>query len=827
MINCTHIYFLVGFVVLLTAISCSVRESNEFGIGDDQVSTVDAPLSSNGVVKVIPLRFINLLDCNPASSGCQAWKDRYASILYAVEAANQVYKSADVQFWAKSVEAYQMPDFYDLRSSYYDPQRPHPDPIEKTWSSVRAQLHLVFPMISNSAWNSIWGVSTKKTSELWLRSVNTVVAAHEFPEEYIVWIVEYSDLGGASFAAFPEEGRMVVIRAAHLASTFKVAHELGHALGLMHTFEPDLRMDPSTGQPQTLADSWDLVFRPGWISVLYPFKITPHTYFSSKAEAAAFLPDLLLVNMRASNGVDNCSVAVGTGDLTCTIPACPLQLCVPIETHTTPAAALKGLAFKYSNAVNGVSSGSNLMSYHSIDNYPESVSDSQIVRIRKYLRWNVGMSLSAWWTINDGRETWTPLTANLALLGVGNTRPVASEMDFDCDGKRDIAIWEPATPSTPWTFKVLLSSKNFSTVNGQYMSVPLGSLGDIPVIGEMSGDCAADIGVFQPGGGINRNDPTNTQGYWRWCATNASNPVGTTCTSPKVIAFGTREDVPLPDLRFDAGSTRHLTIFRPREGKWIWARASDGVVIGQKTLGAPGSIPLPGLYDGDELTDLAVYQPKVGNFGLLRSETNWATPLWRSFGSEYVPLVGAGTTAQRSGAIPLYGMTRTHSICSGSPFYFCNYYPRQVFSLYYPEAGRWNTMWDPINSSTIDKCVFGSGSVDLPIPGVRYNKLLFTDLTADYAYYRGESYTTAGKLWFKKTTPLSPNSCSGASYAVSSAPANRPSVRMFAVSDLTGDGKPDIMVIDSESNVISWRTSESNFTVIQSRSFGTILAHVL
>jgi len=50
---------------------------------------------------------------------------------------------------------------------------------------------------------------------------------------------------------------------------------------------------------------------------------------------------------------------------------------------------------------------------------------------------------------------------------------------------------------------------------------------------------------------------------------------------------------------------------------------------------------------------------------------------------------------------------------------------------------------------------------------------------------------------------------------------------VFAVADMTGDSKPDIMVVFPDTTTISWMTSESNYTVVNSRTIGTHRAHVL
>ena len=42
-------------------------------------------------------------------------------------------------------------------------------------------------------------------------------------------------------------------------------------------------------------------------------------------------------------------------------------------------------------------------------------------------------------------------------------------------------------------------------------------------------------------------------------------------------------------------------------------------------LGTSTDVPVAGDYDGDALTDLAVYQPATGQWQILKSSTNYAT----------------------------------------------------------------------------------------------------------------------------------------------------------------------------------------------------------
>jgi len=812
--------------------ACSTIEQQasdpDGGIQESVASTSD-PLSVPGMEKIVPLRIVHLLSCNPSLSSCAAWKGRYDKVLRSVEAANGVYREAGIQFYVASYEAHETPALADLTKSFphtnpVNPSGPLLEPETVMYSSVRTQLQKLFPTLSNSEWDS----DTKKTPDFWLLSAATVVGVRDNPEQYVLWIPEYSMESGASYSAFPNLGRNVVLTTWGFDDSLLLAHELGHAFGLVHSWYIDNDTDPVTGLARTPHDSWDLVYKPGDNA-----QLKPHVFFSTRAEAAAYpASDLRPINTRDSQ--DNCFSDPDAGAaLTCTIQPCAPGGSCRSETHSTGSPALKALSFTY--APSGSAYGTNLMGYYGLNNYPRSLSDSQIDRVRKHLRWSVPINVEFTTNINKGRNNPTKLSTHLPLLGNAKIRQVADELDVDCDGKRDLAVWEPPPAGqTDWVFRVLLSSKNYSTAAGNYMQVSLGRPGDQPFVAEMSGDCRADVGVFQPGGGVNRNDPTDTSGVWRWCPT-ATNPTQTNCSNMQVRFFGDRGDVPLPGLKFGTNNAvRYLATFTPSNGAWMWRNASGtlpNLPLRVVFLGDHESVLLPGKYDADSLTDLAVYQPSTGYFRILRSELNYTSVISRSFGTTYVPQVTGNdpwnSAAQRSGAIPLSGMTAPMYLCEPVTNVFCQvgYYPRRVFSLYYPNAGTWSTMWNLFNSTGIDTCAFGDGQKDIPIPGVRVDGTLYTGM----AYLRGNSGANA-VVSYKAPTPTVLNSCSGSTSTVTLSYSNAPKgprVQAFAVSDMTGDGKPDVLIVDPDKTSVHLCSSGQNFTCTLIANFNNRWAQLL
>ena len=58
---------------------------------------------------------------------------------------------------------------------------------------------------------------------------------------------------------------------------------------------------------------------------------------------------------------------------------------------------------------------------------------------------------------------------------------------------------------------------------------------------------------------------------------------------------------------FDGDGIGDLTVWRGSEGNWYWLRSSDGTFRAAH-WGSDGDIPVPGDYDNDGKTDLAVYR---------------------------------------------------------------------------------------------------------------------------------------------------------------------------------------------------------------------------
>lgn len=84
-------------------------------------------------------------------------------------------------------------------------------------------------------------------------------------------------------------------------------------------------------------------------------------------------------------------------------------------------------------------------------------SDSQVELMREYLRFDIPVSTNYWTNLTNGMTGTKPaLRGNRTYLGLAQPRDTTSRLDFDNDGRRDIAVWDPpAIGSTgEGTFKV-------------------------------------------------------------------------------------------------------------------------------------------------------------------------------------------------------------------------------------------------------------------------------------------------------------------------------------------------------------------------------------
>jgi hypothetical protein len=739
-----------------------------------EVDEAEQNYMTGGMERIIPMRFSLIQSCAPGPT-CAALVST-SNIHFSVQKLNQVFRPAGVQVYVESVDRYNVPTLAN-NISVIDPATG--EDVELFFSSVKAELASIFPSMPSDAWAN----NTKKSVRIWLHAANTI---YEDARRAHTWVVP---MGPDNSGTFPEGGRGIRLLPGGIGNS-TLAHEFGHFLGLRHTFSGDTAADPHTLVPRSPSARWDLVYKPGTSSA------SPHTFYSSEADALA---DDIGNTLKLIDTDGNCTPNSSTGSLTCVVGAGAYT-----ETYSTGAQQLKGLAFSFADGT----MGTNIMSYDTpSSSLAYSISMSQAELIRRYLRWDVPIREPERTLYLSGYNYGNPIIGGRRpRLGQATANLPAENLDFDGDGKRDFAYWvAPTSSGTTGVLTVLLSTNAFSTSAGQFVSISFGRLGDIPVPGDYNADGRTDFAVFQPGGGLTYNDPTDTLAYWRWCPT-ASPPTSTSCSSPPApVQYGVRSDTPQAGMELDGAAGAELSVYRPADGTWHYRNVS-GSFSGQKSIGADrvGAVPMAGLYDCDELTDLAVYEPNVARFQMLRSEQSWGTLTTHQFDSQFVPSPG-GPGEDRAGVVVLAGFT-TPRICVGGGFPVSK--RRRAAALFYPHDSTWNVIWNPVSTSTVvQSCQFSSGSdAQQPIMSVDTN----TDGRSDYVVVHPTS--TFGGAGLIRIQQAVAGNCNGVESNVTCSACDSRQ-RIFPVGDMTGDGQPELIRFRYTGSV-SWLTSESGYASI-------------
>src|SRR6476620_10195223 len=80
------------------------------------------------------------------------------------------------------------------------------------------------------------------------------------------------------------------------------------------------------------------------------------------------------------------------------------------------------------------------------------------------------------------------------------------------------------------------------------------------------------------------------------------------------MQWGGGGDLPVPG-DYDADGWTDLAVFRPSTATWYVLSLRTGATTGVP-FGVPTDVPVPGDYDGDRRTDIAVFRPSNGTWYL-------------------------------------------------------------------------------------------------------------------------------------------------------------------------------------------------------------------
>jgi len=215
----------------------------------------------------------------------------------------------------------------------------------------------------------------------------------------------------------------------------------------------------------------------------------------------------------------------------------------------------------------------------------DGISDPVVIEdVNNDLRWTIMQS-------TDGVRT--------LIFGLSTMNDVAVPGDYDGDGKWDVAIWRPGSGADLWhgpSYFWILTTKGERT-----MVIPWGTFGDSPLATQdFDGDQVADLSVVRK---------ENGQLIWWTMLSNGG---------ISVTAYG-RDTDHFVRGDYDGDGKADLAVFRPIADKstpantFIINRSSDQKVT-YTTFGLAGDIIVPGDYDNDGATDIAVFRSKLSKY---------------------------------------------------------------------------------------------------------------------------------------------------------------------------------------------------------------------
>lgn len=186
--------------------------------------------------------------------------------------------------------------------------------------------------------------------------------------------------------------------------------------------------------------------------------------------------------------------------------------------------------------------------------------------------------------------------------------------DYDGDFKTDPAVWRETGYGDPDRAYFFI----FQSSDNTFRQEQFGRLGDDPsVVGDWDGDGRADPAVYR--GGAASGDQSLF--FYR--------PSGSPGVDFLAVPWGISGDEPVRG-DFDGDLLTDAAVFRPSNAVWYVRQSSDGQPVFQN-WGIATDRRVAADYDGDGRTDFAVFRPSDGIWYILRSSNG--TPVFRRWGA--------------------------------------------------------------------------------------------------------------------------------------------------------------------------------------------------
>lgn len=327
-----------------------------------------------------------------------------------------------------------------------------------------------------------------------------------------------------------------------------------------------------------------------------------------------------------------------------------------------------------------------------------------------------------------------------------------SAYDYDGDGEEEVVLWES-------------NSSNFSFINrdGSSTIQHCGLPGDIPLTGNVVTGGRAEAIVWRPG----------LAATFYICAKDKE---------PTTVNLGTAGDIPLSTEDFDGDGMADLSVWR-QTGEWIellsTGRSNGAVSV---ILGQSGDIPVPGDYDGNGLSQEAVFRPKTGAWIILQANKRDTTIKPWGFPSD----------------IPVPADYDGDKITD--------------IAVWRPSDGNWYIIPSGNPNSPIIVKLGEPG--DIPMP-----REMTGDTRVDFVIFRPSS----GDLIFKASSP-NQNATTETSFLLTDqfAQGSNTSRIKRSLNDFDGDGKTDFTVIRKIDNKLHWLSKMSSRIATRNFQFGIV-----